>query len=434
MSARYDVICIGGGTAGMTAARAAKARGKRVAIAEREAPRLGGDCTFWGCVPSKTLIEATRIPVRARALGLEPPPLDFAAVMSQVRKVVDGIAAEESAEVFERDGIDVVPGVHGLDSLDADAVVLATGTEPVRVDVGDIPTVTNETVFELTELPRRLAVVGGAATGLELAQAFARLGSQVTVYEKRDRILGSEEPEAGETVLASLRADGIDVRLGAAAEGIDADLVLLAAGRRPSLDEIDGLELGPGGYVKTDARMRTSRKGVYAAGDITGGVQYTHSAAQEGMVAGTNAAGGRAKVSDRVIPRVTFTDPEVASVGMTEAQAREKHGGAVEVAVLPLSAIDRAKILGRTEGFIKLVVHRRGPLGGPTGGRLLGAHVVGEGAGELIHEAVLVMQSRAFAGRLAQAIHAYPTMSVGMQQAAALLFPQGRAQVPGAGD
>nr|MBA3301258.1 NAD(P)/FAD-dependent oxidoreductase [Thermoleophilaceae bacterium] len=264
------------------------------------------------------------------------------------------------------------------------------------------------------------------------AQAFARLGSQVTVYEKQDRLLGSEEPEAGAAVLASLRADGLDVRLGADASDIDADLVLLAAGRRPALDEIDGLVLDDDGYVKTDTRMRTSRSEVYAAGDITGGVQYTHSAAQEGMVAGANAAGGRARVSERVIPRVTFTDPEVASVGLTEAAARGRYGKRVEVAVLPMSAVDRAKILGRTEGFMKLVVHRRGPLGRATGGRLLGAHVVGEGAGEMIHEAVLVMQSRAFAGRLAQAIHAYPTASVGMQQTAALLFPQGRAQVPGA--
>ncbi len=208
----------------------------------------------------------------------------------------------------------------------------------------------------------------------------------------------------------------------------------MAAGRTPNTQgiglDIAGVALGPRGYVKVDERLRTSAPGVYAAGDVNGGFLFTHVAGYEGRIAGLNATGGRQKVDYRVVPWVTFTEPEVARVGMTEAEAREEHGDAVDVATFPMAMVDRARILGEERGFVKLVTLRRGLLGGRTGGRLLGAHIVGPKAGELLHEAVVAMQAKSFTGRLAQAIHAYPTASMAVQQAAAQLFPDGRAVTP----
>jgi pyruvate/2-oxoglutarate dehydrogenase complex dihydrolipoamide dehydrogenase (E3) component len=176
--------------------------------------------------------------------------------------------------------------------------------------------------------------------------------------------------------------------------------------------------------------MCTTADGVYAAGDATGGYLFTHVAAYEGRIAGLNAAGGRGKADYRVVPWITFTDPEVARVGLTEAEARERHGDRVDVARFPMRLVDRARIMGEERGFVKLVTLRKGRLGRATGGRLLGAHVVGARAGELLHEAVVAMQAKSFTGRLAQAIHAYPSSSLAVQQAAAQLFPEGRALTP----
>lgn len=466
---RYDLLCIGGGTAGMTAARAARTRGASVALVERE-PRLGGDCTFWGCVPSKSLIEVAKLAHQARELselGFGEPRIDLARVMARKDRIVDGIAHDERAELFEELGVSVIQGEAAFQDathvrvdgrvVEAASTVIATGTDPAVPPIPGLretPHLTNRTVFDVHDLPARLLVLGGGAIGLELGQAFSRFGSQVTIVELMDKLLFREEAEAGECVAAALRAEGIDLRLGTKAESVErggdetvvtvsrdgateeiaADALLVAIGRRPNSDGLGldaaGIETDRG-FVKVDERLRTSAPNVYAAGDIGGGFLFTHVASYEGRIAGLNATGGKQKTDYRVVPWVTFTEPEVARVGMTEAEARAEHGDdAVDVATFPMRLVDRARILGEEDGFVKLVTLRKGPLGKRTGGRLLGAHVVGVKAGELLHEAVVAMQTRSFTGRLAQAIHAYPTTSIAVQQAAAQLFPEGRALTP----
>jgi pyruvate/2-oxoglutarate dehydrogenase complex dihydrolipoamide dehydrogenase (E3) component len=454
----------------MTAARAARARGKSVLLVERETSgdeaRLGGDCTWWGCVPSKAVIEVTRLAHRARRLadlGFEPPRLDLARLMRHTDAIVDGIAREEAAEAFRALGVDVLAGRATFEDarrlriddrvVGADRVVVAAGTDPAVPPIPGLPEtphLTNRTVFDLSELPGRLLVLGGGATGLELGQAFQRLGSRVTVIELLDRLLPAEDAEAGAEIEQALRAEGIDLRLGSRAERVErrdeevvvavsggeelvGDALLVATGRSANTAELGaeaaGIELERG-FVRVDERLRTSAEGVYAAGDVTGSRLFTHVAAYEGRIAGANAAGKRLKTDYRVVPWIIFTDPELARVGLTEAEAREAHGDAVEVARFPMRLVDRARILGEERGYVKLVTLRRGFLGRQTGGRLLGAHVVGPRAGEILHEAVVAMQARSFAGRLAQAIHAYPSTSIAMQQAASQLFPEGRALAP----
>ena len=454
-----DVAVIGGGTAGLTAALTARHAGATVCLVEQE-PRLGGDCTFYGCVPSKTLLALARVAHDARlaaAAGVldVSPAVVFSRVAARLDATVARIAEDERDERFARRGIEVVHGravVAGPGELDVNGrtirarrLVLATGSEPELPDlpgIGDL-CLTNRTVFGLSELPRRLVVLGGGSTGLELAQAFARFGSAVTVIESEERLLPGEEPEAGRALEEALTAEGVAVRVAArvtavrrangstlvelGAERLEADRLLAATGQRPAVGEL-GLERLGLGALEVDDRCRTSAEGVYACGDVTGGFQFTHVAAHEGRVAGLNAAGRRARVDERVVPGVVYTDPEIARVGLTEREARERHDG-VEVLWLPMSRVDRARIAGREIGFVKLVTARRRLLGRLGGGELVGSTIVGESAGELIHECALAMRTRAFAGRLAQTIHAYPSMSLALQQAAAQLSPLGRLLV-----
>ncbi len=458
-----DVIVIGGGTAGLTAALAARVKGASVALIEAEA-RIGGDCTFRGCVPSKALIETARLAHDLASAGkdgivAEAPEFDFAAVMARKTRIVEQIAADERDQRFTNAGIEVVHGrARLLDDHTVEAAgrrlrgrrfVIATGSRPSIPRISGLDTVpylTNETVFDLARLPPRLTVLGGGPVGLELAQAFRRLGSEVTVVELEQRLLPQDEPEAGELVETMLRGAGIDLRLRTRIEGVErrgaetlvklhggatirCDELLVATGRSGSTDGL-GIELKlDAGYVEVDDRCRTSVPHVYAAGDVTGGLQFTHVASHEGLVAGQNAAGGRARKNERVVPWVTFLDPEVAHVGLTEAQARERHRG-VEVLMFPMAQVDRARILERPAGFVKLVSARRPLLGRLGGGVLVGAQIVGPHAGELINECALAVRTRCFAGRLAQTIHAYPTMSLALQQAESQLVPVGRALSP----
>jgi pyruvate/2-oxoglutarate dehydrogenase complex dihydrolipoamide dehydrogenase (E3) component len=461
---QFDVVIVGGGTAGITAALAARALGARVALVERE-PRLGGDCTFYGCVPSKALLEIAKVAHYARQAAAEgifasSPLIDFAQIVARRRRIVEEIAADERDERFERAGIELIRGqarFHSSHELDVDdqrvggtAFVVATGSEPAvpPLDgIDQVPYLTNRTIFELEHLPRRLLVLGGGATGLELAQAFQRFGSRVAVIELSARLLPREEPEAGEELARVLRGEGIDLCLSTEATAAKADgeevglslpegelrgdALLVAAGRRGSVEGLGLEQLGvklEDGYVVIDARARTSAAHVFAAGDVTGGLQFTHIAAHEGRVAGLNAAGKRAKVDERVAPWVTFTDPEIAHVGLTESEARERHKR-VEVVSYPMRRVDRARIEERPVGFVKLVTAGRRLLGRAGGGELVGAQIVGPHAGELIQECALAMQTRCFAGRLTQTIHPYPAETIAVQQAAAQLFPLGRALV-----
>lgn len=456
------MIVIGGGTAGLTAALAARHERRSVALIEAE-PRIGGDCTFYGCVPSKALIEIAQLAHdarRAAAAGIltEAPELDFAAVMARRARIVEEIAADERDERFTSAGVEIVHGRArftgdntvevGGRTLRGSRFVIATGSLPAIPPVpglDDVPYLTNKTVFDLKRLPRRLGVIGGGPIGLELAQAFRRFGSDVVLVELLDRLLPRDEPEAGEVVAELLRGEGVDLRLGAEIDraersgsetvlhvnggAIACDELLVTAGRRSPIEEL-GIELElEDGYVKVDDRCRTSLAHVYAAGDVTGGLQFTHVASHEGLVAGRNAAGRRVKKDERVVPWVTFLDPEVAHVGLTETEARERHRG-VEVLTFPMAHVDRARILDRPVGFVKLVSARRPVVGRLGGGVLVGAQIVGPRAGELIQECALAIRARCFAGRLAQTIHAYPTMSLAVQQAEAQLAEIGRILSP----
>lgn len=463
----WDVIVVGGGTAGLTAARAARAGGARVALIERESA-LGGECTFTGCVPSKTLIEAARAfwtMRRSATPGIHADGLrlDFDELMRHKDAVIADIGRDESRESLEAAGIRVITGAATFAGPHLIAVagerhaftsaVIATGSDPaVPAGIGleDVPYLTNQTVFDLRALPMRLAVIGGGPIGLELGQAFHRLGSAVTILHRGPRLLPREDAEIGELVARILAGEGLAVNLsttvervvprsggveihftsGGSAATVQADAVLVATGRSP---RIDGLALEAVGLNATaagldiDRHMRTAVRHVYAAGDVTGRLLFTHVAAYEGRIAGQNAVSRKQQAADyRVVPWVTFLDPEVARVGLTEAQARERLSG-VEVVRFPMSRIDRARVMGAPDGFVKLVTAGRRGIGRAGGGRIVGAHIVGPRAGELVHEAVVAMQTNAFAGRLAQAIHAYPTLSVGLQQAASQLYPLGRA-------
>ncbi|MHB1504654.1 MAG: dihydrolipoyl dehydrogenase family protein [Acidimicrobiales bacterium] len=442
----YDLAVIGGGAGGLAAARAGRRHGLRTVLVSDGA--LGGDCTFTGCLPSKTLIEAA-------AAGLS-----FAEASARMRAVVSQIAATEDAGVLRHEGVEVVEGsarfsgarVLSVDGqpIRAKVVVIATGSRPAvppLPGLDAVPFLTNETVFDLDELPGSIAILGGGAIGCELAQAFRRFGSQVQVVEGEDRLLPREEPEASAVLAGVFAAEGIGVHLGASVarveqatsgggirlvrsdgSSIGAETLLVAVGRRPATAGLDaeagGVKLDERGFVRTDRFLATSASGVYAVGDVTGRLLFTHAADEMGRLAVRNARArlgrlGRRAFDASSIPWVTFCDPEIARVGLTEAEAAEVGG---RVAFVPMSEVDRAIAAGRTEGFVKLIAGPRPVLRGTGGGRLLGATIVAPRAGEMIHEVVLAIRTAMFTGRLAQTVHAYPTWSTSLRQAAAQFF------------
>lgn len=454
-AAGYDLLVIGGGAAGLAASRAAPA-GRRVALVERGRP--GGDCTFSGCVPSKTLLETARrvaIAGNGARYGFEAPvAVDFPAVMARVHAVVEEIAGAESTERLRSEGIEVLVGEASfLDEYAVDVegrgvtagrIVVAVGSRPQVPPIEGLEAVgplTNETVFALGELPRRLLVLGGGAIGAELAQAFARLGSSVVLVEAAARILPEEEPEASETIAAALRRDGVEVLSGArvirAAAGptleladgtrVEGSHLLVAAGRRPATQGL-GLDrarvaTGEDGLLVVDATLQTSRPHIYGAGDCATHLRFTHVADEQGRLAAGNAFRRHGRpFRARAVPRVTFTDPEVGRVGLTEAEAFDAYGEGARVAFLPLAETDRARCAGETDGFVKLIAGPRPLLGTLGGGVVLGMTAVAPRGGELVAEIALAAATRAFAGRLAQTIHAYPTWSTAVRQAAAQWF------------
>jgi pyruvate/2-oxoglutarate dehydrogenase complex dihydrolipoamide dehydrogenase (E3) component len=438
----YDLIVLGGGAAGLGAARAAARRRAKTLLVSDGPP--GGDCTFYGCVPSKTLIESARA-------GLPYP-----AAARRIRQAVAAVAATEDAVALRAEGIEVAdgraefvgPGRIRVDGrvVAARRFVIATGSRPVVPPIPGLATVsylTNETVFDLRQLPTSLAVLGGGASGCELAQAYTRLGSRVTVIEALDRLLPGEEPEASRVIAEVFAREGVDVRVGAgvaavsnAGQGVRLDLaggqvveaqrLLVAAGRSPITDgmslDVVGVRVDERGYVVTDDHLATTAPGVHAAGDVTGRLLLTHAAFAQGRIAAGNALSGarrRTRYRAHATPWVTFTEPEVARVGMTEADAARHRG---RVAWLPMAEMDRAIAADGTDGFIKLLAGPRRLLRNAGGGRILGATIVAARAGEMIHEPALAMATGMFAGRLAASTHAYPTWCYGVQLAATQFF------------
>ena len=458
MAADYDLAVVGGGSAGLTIAKYAPLLGARVVVIEEG--QLGGDCTWRGCVPSKALIAAARavaLTRRREEFGLpraDGGPVDLARVMERVRETQLAIyEAEDSPDVLRAAGAGVIAGRGEFRSPDelraggrivrARRYCVATGARPIVPDIPGldaIPHYTSETIFtELRTLPRRLLVIGGGATGLELGQAFARLGAGVTIAEAAPRLLPREDRELARALRLALAADGVEaltatraVRFGRgdgggyadlAADGggerrVGADAVLIAAGKRPNLRglglEAAGVEYDGARGVRVDRRLRTSNPRVFAAGDAAaGGPRLTHAAVHEASVVLANALTPlRREVDHRLAPRVVFTDPELASVGLTPGEARARHGRRTAVWRSPFADNNRAAVERTTAGFAQIVTAGRR-------GRIVGAQIAGPAAGELIHEYALAIREGVPAAALAQRVHAYPTFANAPQLAAA---------------
>jgi pyruvate/2-oxoglutarate dehydrogenase complex dihydrolipoamide dehydrogenase (E3) component len=439
VSRKQDVVVIGGGPGGLVIASVAGQLGLRVTLIEKSA-QLGGDCLHSGCVPSKTLIHTAGLAHRMRhaaQFGLPAcdPEIDINRVLDRVDSVISHIQQHDDPERFRRYGCDVRFGAarflnpHEVtvneEIIRGKRFVIATGSQPVVPPIPGIAEVgydTNETIFKRRELPPRLAVIGGGPVGLELAQAYARLGSRVTIVEATDRILPVADTEVSAVLRGVLEGEGITLHLScqvatARRDGdsrqlfltngasVECERILVAAGRRPAVFGLGLEEAGVEHNVKAvvvDACLRTSQPHIYAVGDVCGPYQFTHMAEyQAGIVLAGLLFRIPRKVDYRVVPSVTYTDPEAAQVGLTEQEAQAQ-GLRYEIARFPLHEIDRAITDGVGEGFLKILIAR---------GRLVGASLVGAHAGELIHELALALQVKVKAGDISRLIHAYPTLS-----------------------
>ena len=446
-SARFDLVVLGGGTGGIVSSLIAARAGARVALVERE--RTGGDCLWTGCVPSKSLLAAAELAHRMRHaddVGLEPrePQIDFGAIMGHVERAIRWIEPQDSPERLRREGVEVVeaegrfeaPGVIAADGAELRfrRAIVATGSEPVLPPVDGLSAadpLTTESVWQLRELPDRLLVLGGGPVGCELGQAFARLGARVTLIELADRLLLKEEPRASRLIAERLREEGVDVRVGQRAlsaaagaltveatgggtETISFDRILVATGRAPRTEGIGlervGVRVDGRGAVIVDRRLRTTARSVYAVGDVTALLPFTHVAAHHARVASPNAVFGLRRSVDGPLPWVTFTDPEVARVGLTEADARQRWGDRITVSTAEYSELDRAIAGGHGYGFATLVSDPRG--------RLVGATVAAPGGGEAIAELTAWLASGAKIDAVSTTVHAYPTLAEGAARAA----------------
>jgi dihydrolipoamide dehydrogenase len=454
---KYDLTIIGGGSGGLTAARLAHALGAKVLLVDKE--RLGGDCLNYGCVPSKSLIHVARVVQQAKdagKLGLVPANLgvNMAKVSDYIQRVIARVA--EGEKVYT-EGVTVKFGAVSFQSptelvLNGETftsrnTLIATGSHPAIPDVEGLQEtgyMTNEDAFDLRALPQSLIIVGGGPVGVELGQAFERLGSKVTIIQGPERILPKEDPDVSSTVAFVLQSEGIEIitgarfvkasrngdkkvvtaKIGDRLFNFEGDEILLAVGRRPN---IEGLNLAAAGVkydgkgIKVDEYLQTSASNIFAIGDVTGGYLFTHVAAYQAGVAVRNALVpiAKKKVDYRVVPWCTFTDPEAARVGLTPAEAEKQHRQ-VRVVKFPWADIDRAQTEGETVGFIKLVLAGKKD-------ELVGAHMVGARAGELLGEIALAMQHHLTLNDILDTIHAYPTMNTGIQQAVFEAYLEGNA-------
>jgi len=451
-AACYNLVVIGAGTAGLVTAAGAAGLGAKVALVERDL--LGGDCLNVGCVPSKALIRAARASAEVRDAndyGVAVPPgarVDFPAAMERMRRLRAGISPNDSAQRFRGLGVDVFFGqarFTGPDSVEVGGrilrfarAVIATGARAARPDVPGLAEagyLTNETVFSLTELPRRLAVIGAGPIGCELAQAFARFGSAVSLVGNRPQVMPREDRDAAALVETALRHDGIDLLLTARvlradkqgpdtvlhlerdgqARELRADTVLVGVGRAPNVEglnlEAAGVEYDAKQGVKVDDRLRTSNRRIFAAGDVCSRYKFTHAADAMARLAIQNALFfPTGRVSALIIPWCTYTDPEVAHVGLSEEEAK-KQGIDVRTFVQELAHVDRAILDGEGHGFVK--VHVRAGTD-----KIVGATIVARHAGEMISTVTLAMTAGLGLGALAKTIFPYPTQAEAIKRVA----------------
>ena len=451
----YNLVVIGAGTAGLVSAAGGGALGAKVALIERHL--MGGDCTNYGCVPSKAVIRSARAAFALReapSFGVSArngEPVDFPRVMERMRRLRTQISANDSVDRFSKLGAEVYLGdakFKGKNEIEVEGrrlsfskAIIATGARAAALDLpgfAETGYLTNETVFSLETLPKTLLVIGGGPIGCELAQTFRRFGSEVIVVVRGLRLLPNDDADAAEIIRRRFEREGIRILFGskllraeragerrrvvlqrsAQEESIVADEILVAIGRKPNIEGLNAEAAG----VKTDASgvlvndmLRTSSHDIYAAGDICSSYKFTHAAEAMARIAIQNALFfGRKRVSDLVIPWSTYTDPEVAHVGITEKEAA-KRGDEVVTFTKEFADTDRAILDGETEGHVRLYMNRQD-------GRLLGATIVGSHAGESIGEAVLAIKQKLKVADLSGVIHPYPTQAEAIKRAADLQY------------
>lgn len=438
----YDLCIIGGGAAGLVVAAGGAALGAKVVLVEKH--KMGGDCLHYGCIPSKSLLHAAKVAHTMRTadgagITAHKPEIELARVMERVAAVIKTIEPHDSPERFRSLGVEVISGSGNFTAPDSFAVagkqirtrhfVIATGSRPAIpaiAGIEDVPYLTNEQIFELREAVPSLIIIGGGPIGLEMAQAFSRLGSKVTVVQRGSQLLPREDADLAAVVAQQLASEGVALLTGhtpASVEGQKGDIrlkvrdshgalhtlhashLLLAAGRSANIENL-GLEAAgvtvEKGRIVIDPRLRTSNKRIFAAGDVAGG-QFTHMAEHHaGVVLRNTLFRLPAKVERHVIPWATFTDPELARVGLSETEAKAA-GIDHRVYTFPLAEIDRARTDGINSGLAKIITTPKG--------KLLGAAIAGVNAGELIHEYVLAIAKGMKASDLSGIIHIYPSLA-----------------------
>jgi pyruvate/2-oxoglutarate dehydrogenase complex dihydrolipoamide dehydrogenase (E3) component len=448
----YDLVIVGMGSAGLLAAEfAAEVLGLRVAAIERD--RLGGDCLWTGCVPSKAVLASAKLAhamrtAERRGLTSVEPQIDTADVWQRVRRIQQRIAeSDDNPERYQRMGVEIVSGGARLvdrHTVDVDGhrlttrfILLCTGSRPRVPSIDglkEIGFVSSENVFTRDRMPPSVVFLGGGPVAVEMAQAFRRLGAEVTVLQRRGRLLMRDEPELAEKLTRVLRREGVDIRLNVDVEratrggglkvlhGTEAgprrtwaaEEVFVAAGREPVIEQLEleraGIDVTPRG-PKIDGYLRTTASSVYVAGDLTGRSLFTHSAAHESVTAIRNMFfPGRRRIAASV-PWCTFTEPELAHAGLTVPEALERHGERrVDVRRIDVSESDRARVEGFADGSLILVSAR---------GRLVGAHVLSPAAGELIHELWLAIRQGTKVRELGETVHVYPTLSTSVARLSA---------------
>jgi len=446
---KRDLVVIGGGAGGLVVASVAAQLGLDVVLIEKE-PQLGGDCLHYGCVPSKALLKAAHVAHTLRGAAdygyaLEIPQTDMAAINASVQKAVSTIQVNDSHERFESLGCEVLTGkAHFIDAstvkvndqtIRAKRFVIATGSSawiPEIKGLDAVDFVTNEDIFGLDKLPEHLLILGAGAVGVEMAQAFARFGSRVTLIEQAQRILPRSDPEISETMMQVFADEGIELAVNKTVVAVESDnegirvimqdgpavsgdKLLVAIGRRPVVDamglENAGVEYSRRG-ISVNAKMQTSNRHIYACGDVTGLMPFTHVAEQQAGVVIANMIFKIPKRMDyRVIPSVVYTEPECAEVGISVAESQ--HDKNIEIVRFEMSELDRAIAENATTGFARLMVKK---------GRLVGAQIVGPHAGDVIHELVLAIQEKMKLSKITGLVHAYPSYAQVNRRVASVYF------------